>query len=229
MSIRPPITGHELDPERFMFGSLRIPPDNVLPAAVRTLTAELRDHQTRWRAADTKARELARPDALRTAERSDALLLGEAVRADKPDPGPVNVKALEQALDAERQTMARHEAAGRLIAADLDAKLKEAADKGQAEARAQIETARTEHARALADLEDARSTLITNTAALAYWQTVTAEGSTRWKGRTDGRGASIVAANGQHVPLEKFEQLSSAIRREADRLAAAVNPRSEPL
>lgn len=227
MSIHPPRTGYEQHPGEFRFSSLRIPPDAVLPPPIRKLSAELAGHHGKWREAKERHTELATDQARRAAEQADAVLLGEAVRADKPDPGPVNVKALEDALEAAQQTMARHEAAGRLIAQDIDAKLTAAADKGTTEARAQIDAARTDHADALAALEAARQALVTNTAALAYWQQVTADGQTRWKGRVDGRGSSIVAADGQHVRLEPFDQLSASIRAEADRLARAVHTPAE--
>lgn len=222
--VQRPRTGHELEPDRFAFASVKVPPDAVLPAPLRKLTAELRDHQAKHRAAQDKHRQLTSQDALRTAKQADAVLLGEAARAGKALPGPVNVEALQQAIEAEAHTMATHEAAGFLIAKDLDVQLRKAAATGATAERARIDDALAEHARALSALEDARRDLIVGTAGLSYWQAVDAGDNTRWRGRTDGGGASIVAPDGRHVPLENFGQLTTAITNEAARLAAAVAP-----
>ena len=109
-----PLTGYERSPDEFLFTNVKLPPDSVLPPALRKPTAELRDHQKQHRAAKQKYNDLAHPNTLRKAQQADALLLGEAVRNDKPDPGPSNEVALKEAIEAEQQEMARHEAAGKL-------------------------------------------------------------------------------------------------------------------
>ena len=91
MSLERPRTGHERNPDEFRFSGLKIPPDAVLPPALRKLTAELRAHQQKHRDAEQKHGELTHPNTLRTAQQSDALLLGEAVRNDQDDPGPVDL------------------------------------------------------------------------------------------------------------------------------------------
>lgn len=223
MSVTRPRTGHETTgPGEFRFTTIRVPPDPVLPPTIRKLTAELRDHHQKWNDAKTRHVELTSDESRRAARRKDAEALGKAVRADKALPDNDHVKQLDADIEATEQTMAQHEAAGRLIADELDGNLRDAATEEAAACRERIAAARDDHTAALEALEAARQSLITNTAGYAYWRRLADDGNARWQGRTDGGGASIVAANGQHIPLEPFGQLVGALRGEADRLARIV-------
>lgn len=230
MSIQTQKTGMELDRERFVFGSVKPPPPGALPPKGAKLAGELAQRHEQWKAVRDRHKALSTDRVRREARRKDADALGHAVRTGADIPEAEAEQQLDADLETCQQEMARHEAAGRVIANELDDLILAAADKQVDECRSKIDAARTAHQQALSDLEHARSELVANAAYLVYWREVAQGGSARWGGRPAGTGTNIKGPDGL-IQLADFPQMTSALRQEAERLLRAVSvgePADEP-